>query len=197
MHGGTYLTEPEIPSSRFKLLDDIRDLVTELDRFTPSVQRGTAGTSRTDSPTASAADTDRDDLGVVLAIPIGVIESPLIARAEAPKQGSEGGPEAWITIEPRFLPGLLGLEPGTSVVVLTWLHQAQRHLLQVHPRDDQSVPLTGVFRTRSADRPNPIGLHPVQLLEIVGNRLRVGPIEAVNGTPVLDIKPALPPTASP
>jgi tRNA-Thr(GGU) m(6)t(6)A37 methyltransferase TsaA len=124
-------------------------------------------------------------------IPIGVVESPLADPASAPKQGNEGSPEAWLVIEPDVLEGLDGLRPGDRLIVLTWLHRADRDVLRVHPRDDLSNPLRGVFGTRSADRPNPIGLHPVEVLEIDGPRLRVRDLEAVDGTPVLDLKPVL------
>lgn len=123
--------------------------------------------------------------------PIGWIRSPLTSRKGAPKQGSEGAPDAWLEIEPEFEPALLGLEVGDEVVLLTWLHEARRDVLQVRPRSDPDRALTGVFATRSPDRPNPIGLHPVRVLEIEGTRLRVGPLEAIDGTPVLDVKPVL------
>lgn len=123
--------------------------------------------------------------------PIGYVRSTLRSLSDAPKQGNEGAPEAWLEIEPEFEPGLKGLMPGSKLLLLTWLHLAQRDLLQVHPRDDPQAPLTGVFRTRSADRPNPIGLHPVTLLGIEGRRLRVEPLEVLDGTPLLDLKPAL------
>ena len=131
-----------------------------------------------------------EQLGPVLRF-IGTVESPLTSTVEAPKQGSEGAPDVWIAIHSEFAPGLAGLEVGAQLIVITWLDRADRGLLQVHPRDNPQNSLTGVFRTRSADRPNPIGLHPVRLHAIDGNRLRVGPLEAVDGTPVLDLKPAL------
>jgi tRNA-Thr(GGU) m(6)t(6)A37 methyltransferase TsaA len=123
--------------------------------------------------------------------PIGIVESPLADPAAAPKQGNEGAPEAWLRFEPAVLDGLEGIRPGDRVVVLTWLDRAQRDILRVHPRDDLANPQTGVFNTRSADRPNPIGLHPVEVLEMDGDRMRVGDLEAVDGTPVLDVKPQL------
>jgi tRNA-Thr(GGU) m(6)t(6)A37 methyltransferase TsaA len=123
--------------------------------------------------------------------PIGVIRSSLRSIEAAPKQGPEGAPPAWIELDPRFAAALLGLAIGDRLILLSWLHEARRDLLQVHPRDDLSAPLKGVFSTRSADRPNPIGLHPVTLLAIEGLRLQVSPLEAVDGTPVLDLKPAL------
>ncbi len=123
--------------------------------------------------------------------PIGTVRSSLRSAEAAPKQGSEGAPAAWIELDPRFAAALLGLTIGDQLIVLTWLHAARRELLQVHPRDDMSAPLKGVFSTRSADRPNPIGLHPVTLLAIEGLRLQVSPLEAIDGTPVLDLKPVL------
>ena len=123
--------------------------------------------------------------------PIGYIRSTLQTRKEAPKQGAEGAPDAWLDLDPAFTPGLLGLAPGEDVIVITWLHQADRQVLEVHPRRNPANPLTGVFFTRSPDRPNPLGLHRVTVKEISGHRLRVGPIEAIDGTPVVDIKPVL------
>ena len=123
--------------------------------------------------------------------PIGVVRSPLRNAAAAPKQGPEGAPSAWIELDPKYAAALPGLATGDRLILLTWLHQARRDLLQVHPRDDLSAPLKGVFATRSADRPNPIGLHPVTLLAIESLRLQVSPLEAIDGTPVLDIKPEI------
>lgn len=123
--------------------------------------------------------------------PIGRVESPLTDRAYAPKQGHEGAPEAVLALEPEVLDGLADLQPGDRVLVLTWLDRADRSTLTVHPRDDPDQPLTGVFSTRSADRPNPIGLHPVEILAVDGLRVRVSGLEAVDGTPVLDLKPEL------
>ena len=123
--------------------------------------------------------------------PIGVIRSTLKKRSEAPKQGSEGAPEAWIEIEPWAVAGLHTLKAGDKIWVITWLHRGNREVLQVHPRSDAKRALTGVFATRSPDRPNPLGLHPVTVLEIAGNRLRVEPIEAIDGTPVVDMKPVI------
>jgi tRNA-Thr(GGU) m(6)t(6)A37 methyltransferase TsaA len=121
--------------------------------------------------------------------PIGRVESPLRDPASAPKQGDEGGPDAWLALEPEVADGLDGVEAGSRLVVVTWLHRARRDVLRVHPRDDPARPQRGVFATRSADRPNPIGLHPVTVLAVEGARLRVGPLEAVDGTPVVDLKP--------
>jgi tRNA-Thr(GGU) m(6)t(6)A37 methyltransferase TsaA len=127
-------------------------------------------------------------------VPIGWVRSPLKRRADAPKQGHEGAPDARIQVEPRFLPGLDRLAPGQDLLILTWLHESRRDVLAVHPRDDPSQPLTGVFATRSEDRPNPIGLHPVRLVAIEsGGALHVSGLEAIDGTPVVDIKPALAP----
>ena len=111
----------------------------------------------------------------------------------APKQGSEGAPDAWLVLEPGVAAGLDGLRPGDDIIVLTWLHRARRDVLRVHPRDDPSNPERGVFTTRSADRPNPIGLHRVEVAAIDGLRVRVRGLEAVDGTPVVDLKPVLRP----
>jgi len=124
--------------------------------------------------------------------PIGWVHSPLEQRADAPKQGYEGAPDARVEIEPAFQPGLDGISVGQDLLILTWLHQADRDVLAVHPRDDETRPLTGVFATRSADRPNPIGLHLGKVLAIEpGGSLRVQGLEAIARTPVIDIKPAL------
>ena len=123
--------------------------------------------------------------------PVGRIESPLTDVTAAPRQGDEGAPDVWIVVRPELADALHGVEPGAEVVVLTWLHLAQRDVLAVHPRDDPDRPLTGVFATRSADRPNPIGLHQARVLAVEGCRVRVGGCEAVDGTPVLDLKPVL------
>jgi tRNA-Thr(GGU) m(6)t(6)A37 methyltransferase TsaA len=123
--------------------------------------------------------------------PIGRVESPLTERAAAPKQGFEGGPEAWLVFAPEVAEGLEGIAPGDRVLVLTWLDRADRDVLRVHPRDDPANPQRGVFSTRSADRPNPIGLHPVTVLAVEGTRVRVSDLEAVDGTPILDVKPVL------
>ena len=119
--------------------------------------------------------------------PIGVIRSSLRDPAAAPKQGPEGAPSAWIELDARFAPAIHGLAVGDPIILLTWLHEGRRDLLQVHPRDDLSAPLKGVFSTRSADRPNPVGLHPVTLLALDGLRFQVGPLEAIDGTPGVDI----------
>jgi tRNA-Thr(GGU) m(6)t(6)A37 methyltransferase TsaA len=124
---------------------------------------------------------------------IGTVSSPLTDPEAAPKQGDEGAPEAVLEIAAEFEPALRGIEPGADVFVLTWLDRADRDVLSVHPRDDPSNPETGVFATRSADRPNPIGLHRARVLGVEGRRLRVDALEAVDGTPVLDVKPVLGP----
>ncbi len=124
-------------------------------------------------------------------VPIGVVESSLTDPATAPKQGHEGAPDAWLVFDPSVLEGLDGIRPGDRVIVLTWLHRARRDVLRVHPRDDLSNPLQGVFNTRSSDRPNPIGLHEVEVVSIDGRRVRVRPLEAVDGTPIVDVKPVL------
>ncbi len=126
-------------------------------------------------------------------IPIGVIRSELTNLAAAPRQGDEGAPDAWLEIAADVAEGLVGLAVGDELVVLTWLHRAQRDVLMVHPRGDLTNPLTGVFATRSPHRPNPVGLHRVLVVEIAGQRLRVAPIEAIDGTPIVDIKPVLTP----
>ena len=123
--------------------------------------------------------------------PVGVVESPLTDLAAAPKQGDEGAPDAWIVLDPTVIGALDGLRKGDEVIVLTWLDRADRDVLRVHPRDDPSRAQQGVFATRSADRPNPIGLHRVRLLAVEGARLRVSGLEAVDGTPVVDIKPVI------
>lgn len=123
--------------------------------------------------------------------PIGVIRSVIKRRSEAPKQGSEGAPDAWLEMSPFVAKGLDGIKPGDDILILTWLHKARRDVLKVHPRSDPNRALTGVFWTRSPDRPNPLGLHRVTVREIAKHRLRIGPIEVIDGTPVVDIKPAL------
>ena len=123
--------------------------------------------------------------------PIGHVESPLTDPAAAPKQGFEGAPEAWLVFEPGVLAGLDGIQPGDRVIVLTWLDRARRDVLRVHPRDDVTNPMRGVFDTRSADRPNPIGLHEVEVVSIEGHRVGVRDLEALDGTPVVDVKPVL------
>jgi tRNA-Thr(GGU) m(6)t(6)A37 methyltransferase TsaA len=123
--------------------------------------------------------------------PIGHVESLLTDRASAPKQGHEGAPDAWLVFDHVVLEGLQGIRPGDRVIVLTWLDRARRDVLRVHPRDDPSNPEQGVFSTRSADRPNPIGLHEVEVAMIDGHRVRVRSLEALDGTPIVDVKPVL------
>ena len=123
---------------------------------------------------------------------IGVVRSSLVDPAMAPKQGNEGSPDAWLEFRDDVAGGLRDLRVGDELVVLTWLDRAKRDVLVVHPRDDPAAPETGVFSTRSADRPNPIGLHRVTVKVIDGNHIQVRDLEAVNGTPILDVKIALP-----
>jgi tRNA-Thr(GGU) m(6)t(6)A37 methyltransferase TsaA len=123
--------------------------------------------------------------------PIGVIRSTIKSRSEAPKQGTEGAPDVWLEVHPFAAEAMDGLSVGDEIIVVTWLHRARRDVMKVHPRSDPRRRLTGVFATRSPDRPNPLGLHPVTVRRIVKNRLRIGPIEAIDGTPVVDIKPVL------
>lgn len=123
--------------------------------------------------------------------PIGQIRSSLRSLDEAPRQGSEGAPDAWLDVESPFARALSGVVAGDELIVITWLHRADRDVLEVHPRDDPENPLTGVFATRSSHRPNPLGLHRVTVREISGTRLRIGPIEAIDGTPVVDLKVAI------
>jgi len=123
--------------------------------------------------------------------PIGHVESPVVDPRTAPKQGFEGAPDAWLVFDPVVADGIRDLAVGAEVFVLTWLHQARRDVLAVHPRDDPKNPETGVFSTRSQDRPNPIGLHRVQVAAIEGLRVLVRDLEAVDGTPVVDVKPVL------
>ena len=122
---------------------------------------------------------------------IGVVSSPLTDAASAPRQGDEGAPEAVIVLENDVLPALEGVAAGDQVLVLTWLDRADRGVLAVHPRDDPDRPLTGVFATRSPDRPNPVGLHRVRVVAVDGARMTVRDLEALDGTPVVDIKPVL------
>jgi tRNA-Thr(GGU) m(6)t(6)A37 methyltransferase TsaA len=123
--------------------------------------------------------------------PVGHLRSALRDLESAPRQGNEGGPDAWLEIEPALSTALRGIAAGDELIVITWLHRAQRDVLEVHPRGDPAVPLAGVFATRSPHRPNPLGLHRVTVREIDGSRLRIGPIEAIDDTPVVDVKIAL------
>ena len=120
--------------------------------------------------------------------PIAVVRSTLRSLDDAPRQGEEGAPDAWLEVDPAFARGLTGLRAGDAIVLITWLDRADRGVLETHPRNDPSLPLVGVFATRSPDRPNPIGLHRVTVRAVDGTRLRVGPLEAIDGTPVLDVK---------
>ncbi|MEV4141228.1 tRNA (N6-threonylcarbamoyladenosine(37)-N6)-methyltransferase TrmO [Dactylosporangium sp. NPDC049742] len=125
--------------------------------------------------------------------PIGWVESPLHDRADAPRQGDEGAPGAWLRFTDAAAPGLRDLTPGAEILLLTWLDRADRTTLTVHPRGDLTRPATGVFSTRSPDRPNPIGLHRVTILAVAGTRVQVDALEALDGTPILDVKPILDP----
>jgi tRNA-Thr(GGU) m(6)t(6)A37 methyltransferase TsaA len=124
--------------------------------------------------------------------PVGRVSSTLSDLDAAPRQGGEGAPQAWITLTDDALPAAADVQVGDRLVVLTWLHLADRGVLTVHPRGDESIPLTGVFSTRSPHRPNPIGMHPVTVVGVEAGRLRVEPLEAIDGTPVIDIKVTLP-----
>jgi len=123
--------------------------------------------------------------------PIGIIHSELKNRKDAPRSYNEGAPNAFLEIEPAYSDGLDRMRVGDEIIVITWLHQAHRDVLKVHPRGNRANPLTGVFSTRSPDRPNPLGLHRVKVLDIKAGRLHIGPIEAIDRTPVVDIKPVL------
>jgi tRNA-Thr(GGU) m(6)t(6)A37 methyltransferase TsaA len=123
--------------------------------------------------------------------PIGVVRSDLTDFEAAPRQGDEGAPEAWLELAPQFADGLVGIQVGSELMLLTWLHLADRDVLQTHPRGDLSRPLTGVFATRSPHRPNPIGLHRVTVLEVADHKLRVASLEAIDGTPIVDMKTVL------
>lgn len=127
-------------------------------------------------------------------VPIGRVESPLTDRAQAPKQGHEGAPDAWIVFEAAVADAIRDIEPGAEVIVLTWFDRARRDVLVTRPRDDPAADERGVFSTRSPDRPNPIGLHRVEVLAVDGLRIQVRHLEALDGTPVVDVKPVLDPT---
>jgi tRNA-Thr(GGU) m(6)t(6)A37 methyltransferase TsaA len=124
--------------------------------------------------------------------PIGVIQSELTSREAAPNQGNERAPDAWIQVNSEVAEGLEGVKVGSEIILITWFNKAHRDILRLHPRRDTSKPITGVFSTRSSDRPNPVGLHRVKVLEIIGNKIKVGPLEVIDDTPVVDIKPVLP-----
>jgi tRNA-Thr(GGU) m(6)t(6)A37 methyltransferase TsaA len=124
--------------------------------------------------------------------PIGYVRSTLKGRSDAPRQGWEGAPDARLEIDPAFVEALDGIQPGQDIWILTWLHESQRSVLKVHPRGDVLNPMTGVFATRSPDRPNPIGLHRIKVLSVDGeSRLQVQGLEAIDGTPIIDVKPVL------
>ena len=123
--------------------------------------------------------------------PIGHVESPLTSTADAPRQGDEGAPEAYLILDPIVQAGLDGISVGNEIIVLTWLHEADRSVLKVHPRGDLNRPEQGVFSTRASSRPNPIGLHRVRVLGMDGLRVHVSHLEAIDGTPIVDIKPVL------
>jgi tRNA-Thr(GGU) m(6)t(6)A37 methyltransferase TsaA len=125
--------------------------------------------------------------------PVGWVESPLTEPGQAPRQADEGAPAAWLVLDPSLRDSMRGLEPGTDVLLFTWLDRARRDVQLVHPRGDESRPLAGVFSTRSPGRPNPIGLHPVRIMAIEGTRIQVRNLEAIDKTPILDIKPLLDP----
>lgn len=122
---------------------------------------------------------------------VGLVRSELRDLRDAPRQGSEGAPDAWIELDDAYAAALEGVAVGDALVLVTWLDRGDRSVLRTHPRNDQSLPLTGVFATRSPDRPNPLGLHRVTVRAIEGTRVRVGPLEAVDGTPIVDLKPVL------
>jgi tRNA-Thr(GGU) m(6)t(6)A37 methyltransferase TsaA len=151
--------------------------------------------------------TDRDELERLLAgtvgpvgsfavEPIGTVSSGIADLSHAPNQGDEGAPEAWIEFIDDVRSGLSDIAVGDELIVLTWLHLARRDVLKLHPRGDAARPLTGVFSTRSPDRPNPIGLHRVTVVAVEDGRIRVSDLEAVDGTPVIDVKPVLGPRAT-
>lgn len=135
---------------------------------------------------------DFDNIDPYLLRPVGFVRSKLKRREDCPKQGYEGAPDAWVKIEPAFAEGLDGITPDCEIVLITWFHKATRNVLKVHPRNDPKKPIRGVFATRSPDRPNPVGLHRVEVLQIDEQGwLRVRPLEALDGTPIIDIKPVL------
>jgi tRNA-Thr(GGU) m(6)t(6)A37 methyltransferase TsaA len=136
-----------------------------------------------------------DDSNYTLS-PIAYVRSSLLDRSTAPRQGNEGAPDAWLEFQAEILEALDSVEVGQEVILITWFHRARREVLKVHPRGCKDAALAGVFATRSPDRPNPLGLHRVTVLEIVGNRMKVGPLEAIDGTPVVDVKPVLPGAAN-
>lgn len=133
-----------------------------------------------------------DSFGSTFAIrPIGHVESPLTSTADAPRQGDEDAPDAYLILHSEVHAGLNGMAVGDEIIVLTWLHQADRRVLTVHPRGDLTRPEQGVFSTRAPSRPNPIGLHRVRVLNLEGIRIQVSGLEAIDGTPIVDLKPVL------
>jgi len=122
---------------------------------------------------------------------VGVIESELLTVERAPRQGREGAPDAWLVVDAAFARALTGVQADDELIVVTWLHRASRSVLEIYPRDGRPKEITGVFATRSAHRPNPLGLHRVTVREVDGSRLRIGPIEAIDGTPVVDVRAVL------
>ena len=123
--------------------------------------------------------------------PVGWVESPLVDRVDAPRQGDEGAPQAWLVFDPQVHDAVRDVKVGDRIIVITWLHLARRDILRTYPRNLTEAPHVGVFSLRAPDRPNPIGLHPVEVLEVSGLRIRVNNLEAVNGTPILDVKPVI------
>lgn len=142
--------------------------------------------------TAGGGRRPRTTGGTITLEPIGYVRSPLTSRAAAPKQGHEGAPEAWLVFRPAIEEGLRDLRVGDTILVITWLDRGDRDTLSVHPRDDRSAPLRGVFSTRSQDRPNPIGIHRVRIVEMTSPvEIKVLDLEAFDQTPIIDVKPVL------
>jgi tRNA-Thr(GGU) m(6)t(6)A37 methyltransferase TsaA len=159
----------------------------------PEIRRREEFGLRIDMPRLIHVPVQREDApGEFVLRSVGRVRSSLRSRREAPRQGEEGAPDAWIELEAGVREGLDGIAAGDEIIVLTWLHRARREVLSVRPRDDPANPICGVFATRSPDRPNPIGLHRVRVIEVGPGRLKVGPLEAIDGTPVVDLKPVLP-----
>lgn len=127
--------------------------------------------------------------------PVGIIKSEIKTRSQAPKQGHEGAPHAWIEIDKNYFTAMKSIEPGQELIIITWMHKADRKILEVHPRGNKNNPIKGVFSTRSPDRPNPLGLHHVTVKEIKDNKIKVTPLECIDNTPVADIKPVIIPYA--
>ena len=192
-HGGTQA----FPSPCHGLLNSRSAHPRNWNRIAGGLRRAQSFAKLRPSPPATsdrgkAMDSDQRTEGGFTVVPIGRVSSPLTDRERAPKQGSEGAPEAWLVFAPEFGEGLRDLRAGDEVLVLTWLDRSDRAVLSVHPRDDASAPLRGVFSTRSADRPNPIGIHRVRILAIEPPlRFRVSDLEAIDATPIIDVKPVL------